>query len=395
MLNNLKQKRILWVVPDTRGGIRAYAEELWPVIQAEWERNEALSLPILYPDLVDAQSFRQSLDEIEHLKPDLIHVHHEYGLFGRTKNPPFYHFPFWIEELRARLPGVQIVATAHSVLDPQYRYPYGGRSWEIPFRWLANHTVLPCFQKVWTHGTWSLLDGVIVHSALQQDTVLQAGTKCQVIPLFVPEARRLEPLEASRGSFPEVPKDKTPVVMVFGYLTPDKGQDIVIEALAKVSKKFFLILAGGVRIAQDEKYARRLNRKIKALGLSESVWTTGYVPAEDVDPLYACSDLVIAPFRSTTGSASLVQAFCRGKAVLASDLPLNRELAQRVPGCLEFFMSENPVDLSEKIESILWDSERKKSLSMGASQYAEKYSLQTIVTEHCKFYEKIMDRVPL
>ena len=129
---------------------------------------------------------------------------------------------------------------------------------------------------------------------------------------------------------------------------------------------------------------------IVRLGLRGRVEVTGYVPDAEISRVYEESDLVVAPFRMTTGSGSLVQALARGAPVLASDLPLNREINDRVPGTLAFFVSEDPRDCARQIEQLLADRDRRNVLGEQARQYAATYSPANIARLHLDLYRRVL-----
>jgi glycosyltransferase involved in cell wall biosynthesis len=120
------------------------------------------------------------------------------------------------------------------------------------------------------------------------------------------------------------------------------------------------------------------------------VEVTGYVPDAEISRVYEESDLVVAPFRMTTGSGSLVQALARGAPVLASDLPLNREINDRVPGTLALFVSEDPSDCARQIEQLLIDRDRRNVLCEQARQYAATYSPANISRLHLDLYRRVL-----
>lgn len=355
--------RLLWVVPEEKGGIRSYADALWPAIQSLWP-GEPLGQVHYLPQG----------EELRALKPDLIHVQHEYGLFG-AKIPGFYNFPHWLHEVRSALPQAKIIATAHTVLGADYKYPLSDRGWQIPFRFLANQFLLPQMREAWGPETWGSLDGLIVHSATQLETVRVAGCKRVVeIPHFVFERQDLSP----------APKTEKPEILVLGYLTPEKGQDIAIRAFAQLKIPAKLVLAGGSRRSADHRYKRSCESLIQYLKLQDQVEITGYV--DDLNPFFARAQLVLAPFRETSGSGTLGQAFARGAAILASDLPLNREIELRQPACIELFRSEAPMDCARKIEKILAEPGTLDSLKQNAALYADRYSIDKTAEKHLEFY---------
>lgn len=353
----------VWYVPEEKGGIRWYSETLW--------KELAPCVPGGSRLLVNAP-----VEELAAVSPALIHVQHEYGCFG-SKIPGLYRFPKWLREVRARCPEARIVATAHSVIREGYRYPVAGRGWQRPAR-LAANLVMPGLVHWWNHSTWGNLDGVVVQQAMYVDTVKSAG--CPVvteIPLFVPEIHPVETLSSE-------------TVLVFGYFSPEKGQDIAIQAMVDLPKSTRLILAGGVRRPEDQGYFDKCQKMIRELGLESRITTTGFIADADLDRYYRDATVVLLPFRESTGSGSLVQAFSRGKPVLASDLAINREIAERVPGSLSFFTSENARDCASKLAELLRNAPARQALSKAGLVYAERYSVAKSIQSHLTFYRDVL-----
>jgi len=360
--------KVLHWAPEERGGIRTYLQALdaafHKVGKAGWEFRAEYS---------PTEEFIRVASEY---RPEVIHIQHEFGLFG-GKTPGFYRFPKVVRRLRQVLPKTALVATAHSVIPPGYRYPVQGRGLQAPIRAAANQVLLPALHQLWGHRTWGGLNGVIVHSGLQKSWVEQEGqARVQEIPHFVGEA-----IEAASGVEPSSRK-----LLLFGFFSRDKGQDIALDALMYLPEDVQLVLAGGARRPQDLAYLESCHRKIELLGLQKRVTITGFVPEEEIGKRYAEAGIVLAPFRETTGSGSLAQAFARAKAVVASDLPLNQEVQTRVPGCLALFKSENPAHLAETLQTLIENAQARAALSGAARRYAELCSLEKTVQRHIDFY---------
>ncbi len=364
----MKAFRILWVAPEEKGGIRSYTETLWPELKKAWQG-----------DPMDPLFRLPEISELERWQPDLIHVQHEFGLFG-SKIPGRYRFPSWVRQVRRALPRTKIVATAHTVLGRDYQYPWRGRGMQAPLRWLANHTAVPLMRRTWLEGTWGKLSGVIVHSQSQVETVRQAECPRVVeIPHFVP----------SRSPIFKHSPAQPPEILVFGYLTPEKGTDVVIEAMKHLKTPAKLVLAGGLRREEDQAYFDSCERRIRENGLSDRVKITGFIPSESMDPYFERASLVVVPFRETSGSGSVAQAFARGSAILASDLPLNRELNLRQSGSVALFRSEDPEDCAQKIDRLLNDPEALRNLQLNSLAYAEQCSIGKTIEKYLEFYRKI------
>ena len=372
--------RVLWITPEVQGGIASYSRMLWPAV-AESARAEGHFE--LLSNLQTAPGARaDAISVARDLQPDLVHVQHEYGLFGGT-NPFLDGLPRWMRRLRqAVVPGARIIATAHSVLPDGHRFETRGQGWRGPLNRVANATLLPWLGRRWREGTWGQFDGVIVHSAMQA-TCLQGGglPAIAAIPHVVPE------IPSQTGGRLPNPVQR---ITVFGYFCPEKGQDVVIEALRHVKTPVLLRLAGGVGHPMNNAYYERCRQRIAECGLRDLVEVTGFVPEEDVTRLFRESDLVVAPFRSTSGSGSLVQALARGAAVLASDLPLNREINEGVADTLAYFASEDPFDCARQIESLLANADRRHRLGRQALQYAANHSPAVIARQHLDFYRRVI-----
>ncbi len=377
---------ILWIVPEKQGGIWSYSKTLWPEIKKACELN---GLSIAGPI--------QDLDEVYHAlsehRPKLIHIQHEYSFFG-SKTPLLYFFPRWLRQMRRTLPRSKIIATAHVVIPDQYRYPMKGRGWQIPFRYLANAFLLPNLRRLWSQETWGGLDGVIVHSELQVPSIQSAGCQnVKTIPISVFNFS-VSDSEKRRQAVLLDAEENTPLVVVFGFISPEKGQDIAVQAMAALSslknRSAHLVIAGGGRRKADLKYVQKVKDLIQALGLTHQVTITGFLNEAQAEDILSRATLILAPFRDTTGSASLAQALGRGCAILTSDHPLNLELGRRIPGCLAYFRSEDPIDCAQQMERLLFSPHERAQLSDGARKYSQTYSVTQIAQMHAEFYKTLL-----
>jgi len=375
----IKPRRLLWITPELQGGIASYSQMLWPAVaEAAKAAGDFAPLTLLQTAPI---ARADAISAARELKPDIVHVQHEYGLFGGL-NPVRDRFPGWMRRLRQAVPpSARIVATAHSVLN-DYQFHTAAAGWRSPLHSLVNRFALKWLRHRWGKGTLGQFDGVIIHSRLQRESLHADGFPMVAeIPHVVPT---ITPPRQEREVGP------TPTITVFGYFAPGKGQDIVIEAMRHLEIPARLRLAGGVGHPANVAYKRRCEEAIDRLGLRGRVEVTGYVPDEEISRVYAESDLVVAPFRETTGSGSLVQALARGVPVLASDLPLNREINERVPDTLAFFATEDPVDCARQIERLLADPARRQRLSEQALLYAATYSPANIARLHLDLYRRVL-----
>jgi glycosyltransferase involved in cell wall biosynthesis len=372
--------KVAWISTwDRVCGIADYSKELWPVVLKSLEGRSDEGA------LFSLDKYKTDDDLIKALKefsPDVVHFQHEYSFFG-GKNPPFYTFPNLVARLRKELPKAKFLATGHTVLSDSYRFPMAGRKWQLPLRSLANIFLLKKLREYWGPKTWGVLDGTITHSRHLTDIVKKSGTPyAEVIPLFVP----------IREKILETPSNEIKTVLVFGFFTYEKGQDVVIEAFKylKDVPQVRLIFAGGLRLKSDTPYFKKCEKSIKELKLEDRITITGYLQSGELKKYFDKADLVITPFRATSGSASLTSVLAYGLPVLASDLPLNLEIEEREKGCLEFFKSENPEDLARKIRDLIFDKPKLNLMRQGTLRYATSLSPTRVALQHVRVYDNLV-----
>jgi glycosyltransferase involved in cell wall biosynthesis len=362
--------RTWWIVPEKSGGIKTYAESLLAAaVPAGLAVRTTWALP-------ETESVRNAEEEV-------VHLQHEFGLFG-SKLPGFYRFPKWIRSARECAPGKAWIATAHTVLDRDWRYRTEGRGWRALPLAALNRFVVPAARRAWMDGTWGTLDGVVVHSELQARTIRDSGCpRVAVIPHFVPSLSVLKDDGA-----------REPTAVLFGYFSWEKGQDLALRAWAEWgSEAPKLVLAGGLRRKEDAWYLRRCEALVKKFGLESKVEITGYVPEHRVSEIYARATVVIAPFRETSGSGSLALALAHHAPVLASDLPLNREVLTRVPESAALFSAGDPESLAREARALFRNETRRGELSAGARRYAEAHSPVETLRRHREFYADVLTQL--
>lgn len=373
---------IAWWVPEESGGIRAYADLLFPEVR---RACEAVGFGVAAP--VTESDPDAAAEALARHAPGIVHVQHEHGLFGRRAAPPFSDFPRVLRELRRRLPGARIVATAHTVPPAGHRLSADGhRAAGRLVRAVANRTIGPHALRWRDRGAFGALDGVLVHSALQVRFVRDAGCALvRSVPMFVPPALASDAPRAADA----------PSILVFGYVHPAKGQDLAIAALAAMRTPARLVLAGAARLPRHREYAGRCARLAERLGVAERVTWTGFVPEERIADRFAEASLVLAPFRETTGSFTLARAFAQGAAVLASDLPLDRELAELERGAPALFRAGDAADCARRADEILGDAEALAGLRAASLRQAAARTAESVSAAHVAFYrEAIVSRPP-
>jgi glycosyltransferase involved in cell wall biosynthesis len=130
-------------------------------------------------------------------------------------------------------------------------------------------------------------------------------------------------LEHTLRSF-ELETDKV-LVLWQGIIFPYKGIDLLLRSWQQVEANVddaCLVIAGtGAPELLDQ-----IRGQVKDLKLKRVKLHFRFISTEELVALYRASDVVVYPYRAITTSGALATGLALGKAIVASDLPVFREL---------------------------------------------------------------------
>lgn len=240
---------------------------------------------------------------------------------------------------------------------------------------LTVHDLLPhdsaqthraAFQKLYH---W--VDGLICHSShIQSRLVEEFGVdvdKIAVIehgPFFydLPETDS----SAVRNSLGLAATQQ--IVLWQGIIFPYKGLDLLLnawETIERETENTYLVVVGTG--APD--LLQRVREQVKALGLRRVKLDLRFTSAEELVGLYRAANIVVYPYRAITTSGALATGLALGKAIVASDLPVFRELLSDGVNA-SLVNSEDEQELAKAVIHLAENAELRKKFS-GAVQEME------------------------
>ena len=160
----------------------------------------------------------------------------------------------------------------------------------------------------------------------------------------------------------EIPLNAKVLVCV-GRLTEQKGQAILLEALASCiaqNQPFYLLFVG------EGNDRPKLERDAQAIA-PDKVKFIGY--CDDVVPFLALSDIFVLPSLAEGLPGALIEAMAAGLPCIASDIPGNRELVLNGQTGLTF-RGGDAVALAEAILRLLSDGDLARSCGEAAWRWA-------------------------
>ncbi|WP_052746005.1 glycosyltransferase family 4 protein [Allosalinactinospora lopnorensis] len=151
-------------------------------------------------------------------------------------------------------------------------------------------------------------------------------------------------------------------------VTPTKGQDLLVEALAHLTDlPWSCVCVGPLR--RDPAYVAQLRQMIEQSGLGDRVYLEGPQTGERLAATYAAADLVVLASRVETYGMVVTEALARGIPVLATAVggvpeTLGQAPDGSVPGIL--VPPEDPAALAEALRRWFGDDSLRRSLRSAA-----------------------------
>ena len=231
--------------------------------------------------------------------PDVIHV--QYLPMLRWKLP----LDFWFLAF-CRWRGARIVLTVHDLMPHDTAEQY-------------KATFLELYQRV---------DAIICHSDhIKRRLGEEFGVEAEKISV-IPHGPFFYDLE-DRGSAETLGefgmRDDEPMVLWQGIIFPYKGIDLLLEAWRMVeasgSRARLLIVGTGA-----PELLAQIREQVERLGLQRVGLHFRFISTEELVALYRAAEVVVYPYRAITTSGALATGLALGKCIVASDLPVFREL---------------------------------------------------------------------
>jgi glycosyltransferase involved in cell wall biosynthesis len=311
------------------------------------------------------------LDLVNRIKPDVVHVQYEPGLYGlelHSLRPNSIHTTIDSFYNKCKIP---IVTTFHS--------EYNFRQWmRIPQIKINKKDSLPISEKSTEDKKCKLLlnlkdrlDNIntywkflinfeafqnqnkekllksnagIVFSEYMKAIIgekrsnkSQSSSKVKLLYHGAEPATSIDGISKkdARIRFPSLPQNKKDrIALAFGFMTVGKGWDIIEKM--KVPNNWTIVINSSVNHTTGESIqidnltsVKGTNGNHRIINLSQE-----YLPEEDLSALFFASDAVLLPYKLTSGSGVMFDALGHGIPFIASDLPFFKEFASKGLGII-------------------------------------------------------------
>jgi len=344
-----------------------------------WTRNS-----FLYP----FQIFRALVRE----KPDVIHIQHEYLLFGSPQVSGI--FPAFL--LLLHLLRKPIVVTMHAViprtsLSTAFFTKYGlkGRLvWLGKFATFVVTTLLGAFASK-----------VVVHLESAKEALIEcykfSPEKVTIIPHGVDNFENdLKPSDAKE----KLDLSGRRMVLFFGFIRPSKGIEHLLEAMPTIGNQYpdaTLVIVGGYHpylTDGNADYLGQLKTLVHTLRLDEKViFINGFVPHEELRVYFAASDVAVFPYTEADvlGTSGALWSFagCRKPVVVSNIGRFREEIYDGENGLL--VPPADPASLAKAVISVFSNPDLRQRISENLENKAKENAWENIAEKTVNLYCKI------
>ena len=183
------------------------------------------------------------------------------------------------------------------------------------------------------------------------------------------------------------------LVLWQGIIFPYKGLDLLLSAWQKVESQAAgatLVVVGTGSPALLEQY----REQARQLALERVVLTLRFVSPQELVDFYRAADVVVYPYRAITTSGALATGLALGKTIVASDLPVFRELLTNGENALLVDATDAEA-LSRALLAVLSDAALRERLAAKVSLMGfGEHSWSVIASETAGVYREVFAGTP-
>ena len=223
--------------------------------------------------------------------------------------------------------------------------------------------------RIWRHKNlekfiYANADGIICQTEGIKKAICEDFSTCSFIDVF-PCAAKLMDRQFEEGANN---------ILYLGHLYPQKGVDILIEALKYLPDGKLLIVGGNKK--EDISRIKNLSSHI---GVDKQVIFAGCVPHCDIGKYFNGAGVSVIPIVNTMGQRlftspmKLFEYMAAKIPIVASDFPSMREILENGKTAV-LVESENPKALAEGIEKILTDRDFARKICEQAYEKVKNFT---------------------
>jgi glycosyltransferase involved in cell wall biosynthesis len=294
--------------------------------------------------------------------PDIVHIQHEFGLFGPHKGinvlPLIYMF---------KLSRIPVVTTLHTVYE---NFAYDSR--------------------IIIEAVVRASDAIIVHEDYQKESIFKNIARFDNIFVIPHGVRKVNFIRDAKH---KIGVQGRKIILLLGYFRPSKNYEQIIRIMPQIKKQVpdaLLIVAGNNRMKECSEYMDKIVEMIKSSAAADSIkYIKGEFSKDTLDTIICSADVAVLPYKISGQSGVMAHCLAFGIPLVTSEIRIFEETFKKAKCGLVSLTDE---DYVENIVKILTDNNLKNKLSLEALKLVkEQFSWEIVGKKTIEVYQSIGD----
>lgn len=350
-----------------------------PKVDEVWSKGVLFFLPIIFYILKK--------------RPGVVHFQQEFKTYGGIISALI--FPWLL--LFTKIIGVKIIVTPHGVVSKTQLNKNFLESFGLKDN-IINKLLITIFLNYSYRLITAFSNFVTVHAPSLRDILVnEYSANSKKVVVIEHGIREIKDLKTNKGNVDQIYKKykllkNKEIILVFGYFSPRKGFEHLINSYSKIIKnkemvKTIMVLAGDVA-KEFVPYKNKIEKLIKKKKIDKYVLITGFIDGVEVDALYRMAKVsVISAIFSFNTSGALAMTLAYKKPLLVADVkPLSEEIRLNSIGM--FYNNLDPDSFGKALIEIFSDKTKYNKLIRSVEKTANRRYWKNIAREHYNLYKK-------
>jgi glycosyltransferase involved in cell wall biosynthesis len=308
------------------------------------------------------------LARVKRLSPDLVWFNLRIGMFGES---PWQSVSGLLAPMLTRWLGFPTVVTVHEMVE------------------LSDFRLLKA-----PGGPFAPLGARFI-----TDLVTQADVVCLTmqkhLDWFAKQHPQVECVHIPLGAYNEpvlMDENDGAELLLFNMLAPFKGVEILLEVFPLLRLEFpkLQLTIAGEEHPRFPGYVQSIRDRFAGM---DGIRWLGKIPNEDVIEIFHRAQIVVLPYRASTGASSVLnQAAAYGRAIVASDLSELRALVHEGNFQVEFFENGNAESLRNAIHTLIISAEKRRAQAQNNFKAIQNARIEVTCQRYLQAFNRALEK---